>query len=579
MSLQRHYGVNEQLERIANAIAMGNAGTSAVVLDETFEAMVNGENTSSLFHRWWVLAMELDNNTSNRYAILDRWFALLGRAWSDKYYTIRFNDYRVSSSSEGTPMGDLAGKAAAMCATEQSANTAEWCDEDPMTWYVRFNALSLADGTMNVVAVEGVDDSFDITGNAAPVYTGSIALWLTQYTDGTYEYKTFTTEHVGGAHPLACDVAPDGSHRHMSWHATFGGSLTSGGKLTSGSGYHGMTWERNSNTPAWREGATTGLTNARKWDSYEGVYSDTDLDHLLNMWQLRHFSLENSGVIEGCLSNNYQYTVAMAEEDVTSFMLTTAQAANLVVGDCVEIGSHPEGTNNDRNTAANYDLVSCAVITEIETVTIDGTDYARVHLDITTAVDIPATGYVSTMPWVPGSTEHLPGRKDGSMYNCTNGKTPARIAGIEIIDGAYALGLDPLWNSDWDDTRDPKSIYTVYQCRNSEKQGGSITSDYESVGTFSSPASGWQYIKHFGIRDDGMMIPDALGASSTTYLRSAFLFAGSSGVRAPWRFCSLGNGARGGLAGAVGDVAPSSASWNGRPRLSGSGKKRGEWAA
>jgi hypothetical protein len=60
---------------------------------------------------------------------------------------------------------------------------------------------------------------------------------------------------------------------------------------------------------------------------------------------------------------------------------------------------------------------------------------------------------------------------------------------------------------------------------------------------------------------------------------SAFNFNGSSGVRAPWRFTSLYYGGYGGLAGAGGDAAPGYADWRERPRLSGSGKKRGEWAA
>ena len=49
---------------------------------------------------------------------------------------------------------------------------------------------------------------------------------------------------------------------------------------------------------------------------------------------------------------------------------------------------------------------------------------------------------------------------------------------------------------------------------------------------------------------------------------SAFNFNGSSGVRAPWRFCNLNNGGHGGLAGANGNNTPSNANWNGRPRLS-----------
>ncbi|MBR4142483.1 MAG: hypothetical protein IKR10_03100, partial [Firmicutes bacterium] len=411
-----------------------------------------------------------------------------------------------------------------------------------------------------------------------PVYTGRLALWQRWYTDGTYEYKTFRTTEEGGFVPWEADVAPTtNAHRHMNWQATFPGSMY-GQKLTSGSGFHGLTWERNANTPAWRRAASTGITDARKWNAYEGIYSDTDLEPILDLWQLRHFDLENSGIIEGCLNYNYQYQVAVAEEGVTSVVITTAQAANFVIGGCVEVGAHASG-NTDRNTGAMYDLVPFANIVRIEEVTIEGTTYARIHLDITTGVNIPATAYISTMPWTPGSTEHLPGHKDGSLYSCTDGKTPARIAGVEIIDGAYAVGLDPLWNSDWNADRTPKSIYTVYQCRDSENQATSITANYEEAGTFTGPNSSWQYFKHLQIRTDGMIMPEGYSGSSSIFFKSAFVFDDSSGVRVPWRVCNLDSGGSGALAGAAGDLAPASAYWYGRPRLSGSGKKRGEWQA
>ena len=581
MSARRNYGVNDQLERIANALELQAGNVSEALLDAAFSGAVDGTNTTSLFRRWWKLAVdqiEQASGTVNRYNLLCRWFTLIADAWGDKVYTLRFADYRVGSSPAMTPLADLAEKTAAPCCTELSVDSFHWTDEDPMTWYIRFNGLSLSDGTMNILSVEGIDDDFDITGNTAPVYTGYTALWRIWFTDGTYEYKTWATRQGGGMKPYAADVAPDGTHRPMHWTSTFGGSLTSGGKLTSGSGF-GDGWERNSNTPAWRRSASTGITDARKMSAYEGLWSDTDLDHLLDQWQLRHFNLENSGIIEGCLSYDFQYTVAVAEENVRRVILTTAQAANLLVGGCVEVGNHPSGTDTDRNTSANYDIIACANILSIESVTIDGTVYAAVNLDLSADVTIPETGYFSTMPWTPGSTERLPGHKDGSLYNCTNGKTPARIAGVEIIDGAYAVGLDPLWNSDYNAERSPKSIYTVYQCRSAVNQAGSITGNYESVGTFQRENTGWQYEKHFAINDKGMMYPDAVGGASGTYLKSAFSFNSGSGVRAPWRFCGLNAGDRGGLAGANGALTPSDARWYGRPRLSGSGKTRGEWAA
>lgn len=569
--------------RIANAIIAGaTPGASEDALDEMFSAMIDGENTTSIFRHWWPLARKQDidaaalqegasdaGTVANRYHTLCRWFTLLGKAWAGKYYTLRGPYYRVNSTgvTSLTPMGDLAGRVAAACATEESGLDPDWADEDPTTWYLRFNGLSLADGTMNVLAVEGVDPAFDITGNTAPVYTGRLGLFKLRYTDGVYEYKTFTTQPEGAFKPWAGDVAPDKTHRPMNWEATFPGSMY-GDKLTSGSGFEGLSWHRNGNTTAIGRSAATGITDARKWDNYEGIYSDTDLEPILDLWQLRHFDLENSGIIEGCLSYNLDYTIAVAEEDVTSVVITTAQGANILTGSFLDVGSSARGGQRARGN-----------VIQKETVTIDGTDYCRVYLDVTAAFTTVAGDHVSTLPWTPGSTEHLPGHKDGALYSCTAGKTPARIAGVEIIDGAYAVGLDPLWMSDYNAERNPNSIYTVYQCRDSENQAGSITANYEEVGTFSCPTSGWQYEKHLAINDKGMIYPDALGASSSTFMKSAFDFYAASGVRCPWRFLNLDDGGTGGLAGATGNVTPGGASWYERPRLSGGGKKRGEWAA
>ena len=66
-----------------------------------------------------------------------------------------------------------AAKSAGALVTEQSTDTPDWTESDRMLWYVRANAESLEDGTMDVLAVEGVDDTFDVYGELAPVYTFS----------------------------------------------------------------------------------------------------------------------------------------------------------------------------------------------------------------------------------------------------------------------------------------------------------------------------------------------------------------------------------------------------------------------
>ena len=94
-------------------------------------------------------------------------------------------------------------------------------------------------------------------------------------------------------------------------------------------------------------------------------------------------------------------------------------------------------------------------------------------------------------------------------------------------------------------------------------------------------AQGWgvNWVKEFFRTKLGILFPKLFNGSSTTYYKSAFKGTYSTGTRCPWRFGDLSNGAAGGLAYELGYLWPSLAAWLGRPRLSGAGKKRGEWAA
>jgi len=566
-TLQRTNQILERgLERIAEELT--DAADHAAY-DAIFQSILDGSNTTSVFESWAPRAVAAMVQGENRYDILERFFSMLAHTGQHKTYTLRYYDDAVSGATEMTPMDDLAAMAApAQLCTEATVAVQDWADEDPMTWYVRANALSLQDGTMNVIAIEGIDNAFDISGELAPVYTFSLALWIHTSNDGEYNYKSWRTTRAGGFRPYAGDVAPDGTKRIMTWHPSFGGGLSSSGGLTSGAG----------KAPYNRASANTGLTKARITSLYEGLWCDCDSEWLLDMWQLRHWDLENSGIAEGCTNYNYQYVVALEEEDTKRVLLTEAQAANFLVGSSVMLGTHPEGTNTDRNTAANWDVCDNVRILAIDTVEIDGTTYGALNLDLEEGVDIPATGYVSTAPWYSGETEKLPDHKDGCPISLTSGKTPLRVAGVEVLDGAYAIGLDPLWNVTASENDDGSFDYEVFQCRDSENLAGSITENYESTGIkVNVPASTWNWIKRFVSNTLGVLMPEVFGGSSTTYFKSAFYRTGSAGVRAPWRFGALGSTTGAGLACAYGYYNPGTAGWHGRPRLSGSGKKRGEW--
>lgn len=557
----------ESEKAAAKSAEEAKASTLASTLDGMYTAMLDGTNTQKIFKLWWPFAV---TQSENKYSCLERFAAMLDTAWGDKTYTVRNIHESVSGDASGTPLDDLAdGRSAAPLVTDASTGVADWAENDPMTWYVRANAKSLADGTMEVLAVE-TEAAFDVTGETAPVYCFSPALAVKERDDGSYLYTSWHMRAGDGYVPMAGDVAPDGTHRLLTWHPAFYGGKNSAGGMTSGAGLLPMPWTS----------ANAALPLARKLTAYDGLWCDCDTQFALMAWRLRHWTLSNSGQLEGCTNYNYQYTLAAAETGVKRVLLTKAQGANLLAGSCLCLGERGSNTNNDRNQAYSHNVFNIAKILSVETVTVNDTEYAAVNLDLASTIDTTTTMLVSTMPWQNGTTEALPGHSDGCIGNLTNGRYPYRIAGMEMQIGSYCEELDPLWQATLVD--DDHWHYDVYSCRDSEKLAGSITANYQKVGEFDLPNANkwsWNYIRALNKMAAEAQIPTKFGGSSGTYVKAAFYSPGGAGVSAPWRFGSLYDGGACGLPCALGNGGPGSSLWYGVPRLAGSGKKRGEWPA
>ena len=559
------YAQHERMTAALETIALNGGATSDATLDAACQSVLDGTNTTRVFWEYFPRAMAAEG--TNRYDVLCRFAKAAAQAWHRKTYTLRSYDPSVSGNTAMTPMDDLAKLSAAQLCTASTEAVEDWADEDPMTWYIRANALSKADGTMDITYFEG-EEGFDITGEDAPVYTFALSLWIKEWNDGTYDYISFRTTKGAGYYPDAGDVDPTNKKRPITWHPSFPGGLNSKGALTSGDGIKAYNFAS----------AQTGIGKARQMTPYEGLWNDCDTRYVLRMWQLRHWDLENSGIAEGCTNYNYQYSPALPEENVKRVLLTNAQGQNFVIGSTVSIGDAESNTSLDRYNAYMRNIADLVKISSIEKVTVNGTEYTAINLEIDDAITTTETTKISTMPWHSGATELLPGHKDGCPHGLTNGKSPLRVAGIEVLDGAYAIGLDPLYQCTANDAGG--FDYSIFECRDSENQAGSITSNYVDTGLkYKGMPSGWNYVKAFIKTKLGILFAKLIGGSSTTYMKSAFCGASSAGVRCPWRFCDLHNGGIAGLAGEHGDLSPSASSWHGRPRLSGSGKKRGEWTA
>ena len=559
-TMTRMADAQEKTNEILAAIAAGSAG--AAYTDTVFAVLLDGTNTTDIFWQWWPLS---DGEGETRYHRLERFALMLQRAWGAKIYTLRFS---LGSTTTGTPQDDLAGRSAAPLATDSSTPEEDWAVDDPMTWYIRANAQDKADGTMDVLALEG-EDGFDVTGETAPVYTFRPSLLRKVWTDSQYKYKSWTLVPKPGYAPYAANVAPDGSRRHISWQASFPGVLDANGALTSGAGKR----------PNIFTSPSTGLTQARKQTAYSALATDADVIVLLDQWQLRHFDKENSRIAEGCTSYSWQYKAAAAENGVRRFLVTSTQAANILVGSTVFVGDPGSNSNLDRGQSYMRSLADRVRVLSIETVEVGDQSYSAVNLDMDEDMDVTATSYISSAPWYSGETEKVPGHHDGSPGSNTSGKYPVRIAGCEVLTGAYHACLDPVWNAKAES--DGGLTYHAMVCRDGSKQSGSATTDRVEAAshTFASGEKNkWNYIKDLDEGSTESLLPAAVGGSETTYYKSAFYCASGAGVCCPWRFGNLYHYGYAGLANAHGNNGPGSSGWSGAPWLAGSGKTRGEWS-
>ena len=530
-----------------------------------YKALVDGGNTTKLFYSFLELP---DNKNKQRFEVINDFGQIIAEAWADKTYTLRFYKASVSGDYTGTPLDDLAdGRQAAPLVTDNTT-IEDWTENDPMTWYIRANALSLADGTMNILAFEG-ENGFDITGETAPVYCFALNLYLKHSTDDSYKYVSWKTVKAEGYESMAEGIAPDSSYRTITWHPAFFGGLNTAGGITSGANKKPVIWTS----------AQDALPLARKITPYEGLWTDCDQQYVLSQWQLRHWTLENSGVLEGCTRYNYQYTLAVAETDVKRVIVTKEQGKNFIVGSNVCLGERGVNESIDRNQAYNHDIIQIATITSIENVNISEVEYTALNLDIDSPITTTTTMFLSTMPWSSGTTESLYNHSDGSITSVTNGFYPCRVAGIEMLVGTNIEMLDPLWQAS---IVDDHWKYEVYSCRDSEKQASSITGDYQKTGEFSLTSAAeytWFYIKDMNELEAEAMIPTEFGGSDSTYYRSAVRSTGGSGgLRSPWRGGSLYLWGLAGFVFAYGSYSPGSSLWAGGGRLTGAGKKRGESA-
>ena len=353
-----------------------------------------------------------------------------------KVYQTKLWKYAANPTSAGEKLLDNVG-----LVFEPSTDTVEGQDDYadiPLFQWVNCNYTRDDDGAARPIAIEGMDNYK--TSGAVDVGAMQMSFWWNW--DATPEDHVLVTvsdtPHPElGLVPWPECVKADGTV--LPW--------CIGSKYISGTASDGLLRSQPGLLPALFQSHNNMITNYQlKGPGYWGAGA------VRNLWQILWIAIKGAtknsqSLFYGCANYNYQHVVAAATTGQTYVTLTEQQAENFIAGSCVCIGTGPEeeGASLDRGQAYMRDIVSLARISKIEG--------ANVFLDHD-AFDVPAGAYLSTMPWISGTTDAVRGHHDGSATSNTDGKHPYRVQGREYAIGAYTVAADTVAYLLEDNSRD-----------------------------------------------------------------------------------------------------------------------------
>ena len=496
-------------------------------------AATSKAKVDALFAEWW--EYQYDSEKYTKADMLERWF---GNVLDDsRVHGVTTPRYSKSTSIIGELTDDSAGLTCTP-STESKAGSDPFAHL-PQFWVLEVAAEKNADGSHEIHYVEHIDSTADVRSGEYLCWVLQKNTWKREWQDTEYKYLKTRCHPAPGYKRWPEGTDRTGKvHEYMA-HPKYYAGIGSDGRITCGTGLK----------PINRTSHFAGISKWRvRGPQYSGA-SDSIPKFLDTMNRLKYGRKGNSGKIEGCVNYNFQCTVAVSETAVERVILTTSQAANLFVGSAVMLGTN---ASTDRNATNTYSIFDAKLITAIETVTIDGTDYSAVYVDSggKTFDTVAGTTLLSTSPYYSGWNDNVLGR-DGSRYNPSSGKEPGMIQGVEFMNGSYLLVSDELWQ--WSTDADGNYNFDCFKCYDQSKVGSAINENYDQIKgahlVYPAGTTGaWTYITD-NIIDDDVLWPEATTASGSGVGVGAGFYRApaASGVRTAWCFGCLGNGGNSGV--------------------------------
>ena len=438
-----------------------------------------------------------------------------------KVYQTKLWKFAANPTSAGIKLLDNAG-----LNFTPSTDTVEGADDYasiPLFDWVNVNYARDADGTPRPIAIEGMN-GYQTTG-AVDVGTMQMSFWW-RWDSSHPEYDLVTISDT--PHPeLSLSawpecVAADGTVMPWCIASKYFSGKANDGKLRS---------QPNLPIANFQSHNTMVSEYPKKGAGYWGAGA------IRNTFQIVFNAIKGGTKssqtrFAGCISHDAQRKVARAEAGVRRVLLTTAQGAAFVIGSTVSIGDPAENTILGRGQSYMRNIADLVRIASIDTVTIDGADYAALNLELAADITTTATTYVSTMPWHAGSTDAVKGRHDGSPGSNADGKHVYRVQGREYAPGAYFVGSDTVMDVQPDFS---KNVYVAQKGTPHSVADATIKNTYKLIGNIHAEAAGADYwVGDVALdAETGAWYPSAVGASSAQGMGDR-LYAGgtaTSGTR------------------------------------------------
>jgi len=374
------------------------------------------------------------------------------RTRASRYASLEFGcswpSWETSHLSEGTRTKNAVN----MVAYPSTDETAARNDFDNYFYGMIVNGHVRADG-------EFVIDYFDSDAEFNRYTRDTYALFPPMY----FKYDFTNGEEIAlclsqktGYAPVGPAIKSDGSIRDFIPIAVYGASLDGEGVPMSVSDaliVYGVS--HNNQITTWKKKGTQYAMETIQ--EYE----------FLNLLFMVTFATRNTqSVMAGCTSYNFTYTLAAAETGVKRAVITNAQAANLVVGSTVSIGS-----TDDRTKATSYDVVNRKKIARIEDI---GNGKSAIYLDTEDTFDTSTSLHITTFPWYSGKTDGVLGTC-GSPGSNQNGVYPYRLYGVECAWGQYVCMSNVVYKV----TNGIGKMYIAYDATNASSSAP--TNNYTEV--------------------------------------------------------------------------------------------------